>query len=743
MTSPQTELSEPVGLLPTLVLTKTKVPPTRARLIRRTRLIDQLSDKESRQVTLVQAPAGYGKSTLLMQWAETDPIRRFGWVTLEKTENDPVLLWRYLLFALQALAPGVADRAHALLELPQPDLEAVASEAINGLVDIPGRLVLVLDDYHVITSKTCHESIQYFVDHLPTTCQIAFGTRTRPPLQLSKLASHGLVLELHATDMEFTFEETKVVLGRSAGGRSVEDVARIHDDTEGWPVGVYLSSKDNGSAEGQTSGGQQAIRTYLMEEMLDQLPVEERAALVDWSILPRFNGALADSVSGRTDSAVRLEQLAETNLLLITLDDDNDDWYRFHDLLRDQLRHEFDQRPREDRLAKQQRAMDFWLEKGDYGEVIHHALESGQYRQAAELIAAIWFPYMVTGHLETLVHWLDRIPWNSAIEYPPLLVAAAWVFSFTGDVEKTRQYGAAVSEASYDGEMLDGSFSYESAAAILRASLGHYGLEDANRHAEFAYATEPLESPWRPLAAALTGVTRLGLGRLDEAAEALAEGARGPRTPDGVAVYAKGQLGLLAIVQNDWDEASRHATAACEMIEELRIGNMIPSAAAQIAAAAAAAHEGRAGLAQQRLQMFARVLPSLSDAIPFDAFQLHLFAAETNLELGNLSAAAVHAREASDRLETFGDGGIFGSRLETVRLALEGHADESDDSAELTERELQILALLGTDLSLREIGEQLYVSRNTAKTHLSNVYRKLGVSDRSSAVARGQQLGLI
>ena len=747
MSNPQPRPAEASGLLPTLVLTKTFTPLNRARLVRRQDLIDRLTDKHDRLVTLIHAPAGYGKSTLLMQWVEADPIRRFGWVTLEETENDPVVLWRYLVFALQALVPGFSDDAGRLIAAPQPDLQAVASEVINGLVNIPGRLVLVLDDYHVITNQECHESIQYFLDHLPRSANIAFGARVRPPLSLTNLVARGMVLELDAASLQFTLEETRAVLDRAGDRVTADQAARIHRETEGWPIGVFLSSiaREPGPTHGYSSGGRQAIRAYLMEQMLHQLPDDDRQILADWSILRRINAELADRVTGRNDSAMRLVQFSETNLLLMSLDEQGD-WYRFHDLLRDELRHEFAQRPQDHRVAAHTRAMDCWLEKGDVPEAIHHALESGQHVRAAELICINWFPYMLTGRLETLREWIDHFPPGAVLDYPPLLVAAAWVLAFSGDVEKTRRFEAAARDATYDQPMPDGAESYASAVAMLRAGLGLQGLTDANEQAEVAYRLESAESPWRPLAAALAGVTRYGLGRFEEARTALAEAAKAPTGPDGVAVYARGQLALLAISEGDWEEASRQADLACDAIERLHMGNLLSSGAAQIAAAAAAAHAGKPGLASQRLRSFARVQPVLSDAIPFDAFQLHLIAAETELAIGNHSAAVVHARAASDRLETFGDGGVFKQRLEAVFGALAASGEELDDSSdglELTDREFEILTLLQTDLSLREIGHQLFVSRNTAKTHVAHLYRKLGVSDRSAAIARARQLDLI
>jgi len=740
---------EAPGLLPTLVLTKTLVPLNRARLVRRSQLIDRLTDKDDRKVTLIHAPAGYGKSTVLMQWVDADPIRRFGWVTLEDTENDPVVLWRYLVHALQALSPGFADDASRLIAAPQPDLHAVASRVVNGLVDIPGRLVLVLDDYHVITNEVCHESIQYFMDHLPKSTQIAFGTRVRPPLSLTRLAAHGLVLEIDAIDLQFTVEETRTVLDRRVDRFPAERAARIHQDTEGWPLAVYLSSvaKDPGPTHGSVASGRQAIRAYLMEQMLNQLSDEDQRILADWSILRRLNASLADRVTGRNDSAMLLEQFSEANLLLMSLDEQGD-WYRFHDLLGDELRRMFNQRPEDHRISAHVEAMAWWLENGDEPEAVDHALEARQYERAGELICVNWLEYMLTGRLETLQKWIHRFPSSALLGYPPLLVAAAWVFSFRGDVDNTRRFAAAAREATYDEDMPDGSASYESAVAMLRAGLGHYGLADANEHAELAYQIEPVESPWRPLAAALAGVTRYGMGRYDDAKAALSEAAQSPVGPDGVATYAQGQLALLLISEGNREEASRQADLACDLIEKLHIGNLLSSGAAQVAAAAAAAHEGKTGLAAQRLNSFARVQPAMSDAIPFDAFQLHLVAAETELAIGNQNAATAHARSASAHLDAFGDGGIFEERLEALLQALEDSEavlDLSSDESEaiLTDRELQILALLPSDLTLREIGDQLYISRNTAKTHVAHVYKKLSVPNRNAAIARARQLDLI
>jgi LuxR family maltose regulon positive regulatory protein len=272
-------------------------------------------------------------------------------------------------------------------------------------------------------------------------------------------------------------------------------------------------------------------------------------------------------------------------------------------------------------------------------------------------------------------------------------------------------------------------------------------MEDANEHAELAYRLEPLGSPWRPTAAAMAGVTRFGLGRYEDARVALAEAAQTPAVEDGLATYACGQLALLEMFEGNWEEGSRQADLACAQIEESDLSNLLTSGAAQVAAAAAAAHVGNHGLASQRLRSLAPIQKVLSDAIPFDAFQINLIAAETYLLLGDYSAASVHARTASSRLEAFGDAGIFEERFTEVQKAVTSEDETADapgtEPEPLTDRELQALALLQSDLSLRDIGSKLFVSRNTVKSHVASVYRKLGVTSRTAAIERARQLDLI
>ena len=731
-----------------LIVAKASVPLHRPGLVRREELVRRLSDSADRRVTLIVASAGYGKTTTLMQWARADPMRRFGWVSLETSDDDPVGLWRYIVYALRALVPGFANDAWELLHQQRPDFDAVTAHVLNGLVDVPGRLVLVLDDYQVITNQECHDSVQHFIDHLPLSMQVAFGSRARLPLSISKLEASGLTLAIDAAALKFTAEETKTALERTGKRVGPDEVARVHERTEGWPVGVYLTARANSTppGEGGASAAPRAVHSYLQEQVLDHFPEQERAVLAKWSILQHLNGRLCDRVANQEGTAHKLSELSESNLLLVPLDA-NGEWYRFHDLLRDELQREFAQQPVAEQRATHLRAMDWWLENDGTPRAIHHALEAKAYEQAGELFCTNWFEYMLSGSLETLREWIGRFPDEAMRDYPPVLVASAWISAFSGDVKRTRRFAAAAREASFDGPTPDGAASYASSVEILRAGLGHDGLKDANEHAELAYSLEPPGSPWKPLAAALAGVTRFGLGLSKDARIALTEAADAPAGPDGVAIYARGQLALLEMAEGNWDEGERQTDLARADIKELKLRNLLSSGAAQVAAAASAAHFGNRGSALQLLGSLASLQKILTDAIPFDAFQIHLIAAETYLVIGDYRAANVHARTAQTRLERLGDGGIFEQRLNEIMRTLKSRNEAATtfpvEPEPLTVRELQILTMLESELSLRDIGAVLFVSRNTAKTHVASVYRKLGVTSRTAAIARGRELGLI
>ncbi len=741
------ELEGGVGIHHTYVRAKTLTPAPRRRLVRRDRILSRLDDAPQGGVVLVHAPAGFGKSSVLAQWAETDAIRRFAWLELEHSDNDPVVYWTYVLAAIRALSPGSCERAWDHLRAPAPDLDEVVNEAINGFDALTGRIVLVLDDFQVISDERCVSLTQRLLDHLPDGLTVAIATRTSPPLRLSRLETHDRLLTIEATDLRFSRSDTRDAFERSARHVDEQELETIHRASEGWPVAVYLIAlqAQRRPLEQALARSSRSIRSFVDEEIFAALSAEDRAVMTDWALARYVSGDLGNAIVDRTDSAARLRRLAEDNLLVIPVDE-QDGWFRFHDLLRDALLNEFGALDSVHKSQAHRRAGEWFLDDEDHVRAIDHFLAAGDTRRAGELMCVGWFDLMIGGRVDTVKGWSGRMPSAAAEDFPPLLVAFAWIEAFAGDVARSRQFAMRARSATYGSDMPDGASSYDAALAIMRAGLGHDGLTDASSSAETALTLEAPGSPWRPMAAALAGVTRFGLGLFDEAEQALTESARSFDAPPGVSVYSRGQLALLGVFVNRMDMAAENASIACADIASGNLQNLMSSAAAFTAAAAVAARAGNVGLARQRLGSLAGLQHGLTHAIPFDALQINLFAAEAYLDIGDASAARVHIAAARRALEVFGDAGIFEEQLRRAsnRLSeVQPDVGAGVSSESLSARELQILALLESDLSLREIGDELYVSRNTAKTHVANVYRKLGVTSRTAAVARGHELQLI
>ena len=273
---------------PTLLAIKTHMPVTQSGLIHRSGLVQRLSSEQPRALTVVRAPAGYGKSTLLQQWAENDNTRHFAWVGLEPSENDPILFWRYIVAAIRTQVPGFGDSAEDMLTSGAPDLDAVLFDLLNELLDVDTRTVLILDDYHEIVNTECHRTLQLFVDHLPRTAEIALVSRTQPPISVSRLLSRGLLTEIGQSDLQFSAAETHEAIRLVTPFASAEDSSRIHERTEGWPVGVYLATRSRSSnltSVGSLRGDTAVTQRYIVDEILSQLPTEDRIFLKETSML--------------------------------------------------------------------------------------------------------------------------------------------------------------------------------------------------------------------------------------------------------------------------------------------------------------------------------------------------------------------------------------------------------------------------------------------------------------------------
>jgi len=337
-----------------LIDTKLYAPPRPKGLVSRPHLTDRVQRGAQSKLTLVSAPAGFGKSTLLAEWLGVAPADESGiaWLSLDPGDNEPVAFWTHVIAAIRTVARTVGARSLTLLESPDPSIEAILAPLLNELNALPDDLVLVLDDYHAIESPEIQVGMAFLLDHLPAQVHLVIATRADPGLPLARLRARGELIEIRAVDLRFTPDEASALLnGVMSLGLTARDIAALERRTEGWIAAIQLAGlsmqgrDDIAGFIARFAGDDRYIVDYLVEEVLQRQPEPVRGFLLDTSILNRLSGPLADAVTGRGGGKAMLEALERQNLLLVPLDDRRE-WYRYHHLFADVLQaHLRDERP--------------------------------------------------------------------------------------------------------------------------------------------------------------------------------------------------------------------------------------------------------------------------------------------------------------------------------------------------------------------------------------------------------------
>ena len=416
-----------------LLSTKLSVPSVRPSLVPRVRLIEKLEDGLGCRLTLVSAPAGFGKSTLLGAWAsELSGGRPVAWLSLDSGDNDPARFWRYFVSAVDQAQPGSGATALALLGSPQsPPMEALLTILLNDLADIDTDSVLVLDDYHLIEHGAIHEALAFMIDHLPPRMHLVIATRMDPPLPLAKLRARGEMTELRAADLRFTPEEVATFLNRIMGLElSAEDAAELEGRTEGWIAGLQMAAlamRDHADIPGfiaAFAGSNRHVLDYLAEEVLARQPEELQTFLLETSILDRMSAPLCNAVTERADGQTALERLEHANLFVIPLDDERH-WYRYHHLFVDVLRQRLRQEHPDLVSVLHRRACGWFERQGLVGEAIDHALAAQDWERAVRLIESNGVTVVLGRQIQTMLGWIDRIPEELARERPALCTIRA------------------------------------------------------------------------------------------------------------------------------------------------------------------------------------------------------------------------------------------------------------------------------------------------------------------------------
>jgi LuxR family maltose regulon positive regulatory protein len=731
---------------------KLHAPRERKEWVPRPALVQELARAVPAKLVLVDAPAGFGKTTLVAQWrCSPAEDRRFAWVSLDSGDDDPGRLWWHVVSAL-ARACAELDGQDILRGLRTQDPD-IADEVIPCLVSrlawLRAPVVLVLDDYHVIKESRCHDQVASLLFQLPPAVQLVIITRADPRLPLARLRTIGDMVEIRMRGLRFTPMQAAVLVRAVSGAElSAADLADLVERTEGWPAGLYLAAlslrghPDPGAFVRQFTGNNRFVVDFLAEEVLGRQPAAVRQFLARTSILERFCAPLGDAVAGSHDAAEIIEVLDRENLFVVPLDETRD-WYRYHHLFAQVLRSELARAEPGTVAALHHRASAWFLESGWVEEAIGHALAAGDIPRSVELIARHWSAYVSVGRVGTVRAWMRLLSDDQIAAHPLAAHCAAWAAALSGEPESMQRWLQVIEAAPDAGPMPDGMASLESSAALLRGVYGFEGLaamrESARRAA--GLETDPA-SPWYALARAAYGFSLYLSGDLVAAEEVLEDAAGSEWSGTLIGILALATLSLIAVARGDIARAESLADTARGLATRDDLAEAPQGSLAYTATGAVRAAQGRLGKAREEFEhaVWSRRKPGMS---PWATLEGELRLAQVLIDLGDTAKAGALIEDAGQVLAGFPEGAdVLRARLGCLGRRLAPPPAAGGESP-LTEREVAVLRLLRGTLSLREIGQELYVSPNTVKTHAQAIYRKLGVSTRHDAVARGHEAGVL
>ena len=726
---------------------KIQPPAASAGAVSRTALVNRLRAGLGARAVFVVAPAGYGKTTLLAQWAARDD-RRFSWIALDRRDNDPVVLLRHLAAALNAFAPLDARSLNALAS-PKPQIWNTIVPRLAAAVAATEKHVLVFDDAHLLCETDSLEILSVLTEHIPDGSAIVIASRTDSPLAAG-LRMRGSLLELGPHDLALTRREAELLL-RSAGVDLADETCdALVERTEGWAGALQLAALATvhpGAAQPGDGPGAEAfagdhpyLTTYLQAEYLAELSEERRAFLRRTSLLERMSGPVCDVVLGRRHSAGELDAIRKANLFLVPLDA-HGEWYRYHHLFRDLLRRELHEEEADLVPELGQRAAAWFEGHGDPESALGYALEAGDTDRAARILTTIALPAAGNGHSETAARWLESFDDARLLErYPAVALLGTRVHALRGETAPAERWLLAAERSAGTNPALAPRL------AVLRAAMCRDGIGTMLSDARSAVAGLGADDEWRALGLLVYAAAHVMLGDNSRADELFADAAASARRA------GFGELEVIAasermLISEGAHEHSRVDALADGIAELLATGSLQTSAACAIELAASARARLRRGSweeARMLLDRARRLTPALTDAVPWLSVQTRLELANAFVALRDHASAQVLLAEIDAILTTRPDLGVLVEQADALRTSLATlPTAEPGRNPGLTGAELRLLPFLTTHLSFREIGERLYLSRNTIKTQAISVYRKLGVSTRSDAMDRAFSLGLV
>ena len=716
-------------------------------MLRRGRLLEMLGDEAS--FTILNAAVGYGKTTLVRSWCVERPEAVI-WVTLDSADGDPVRLWTHLATAVERLGEGFGRRALSCLGVRGASVESAVDEVMNGLVAYGRRVTIVLDDMHAVRSDASVRSIAQAIEWLPANARLVASTRSDPAIGLGRLRARRGLTEVRARELAFTVEEAGELVVREGIGLSTQSVELLVDRTEGWPAGVYLAAlwlrdlRDPNGGVREFAGSARQVGEYLADEVLTALAPEIKDFLVRTSVLGRFTPELCDAVLGREDSVAVLADLAHSNMFLVALDN-RGEWYRYHHLFGEVLQLELG---RDAARELRRRAAAWCHAHGLAEEAIEYAAAAGDADLVAELLVERHLEFIWGGRLRQFLDWVRWLPAELLVQHPVLPGAAAVAAALLSAPEVEVQQLLAVAERArrerpelwlpYLEVGVEAARSQMIEGGDVGAAVGH-----AQRAVAAARAGADV------LSVSALGCLAQALffaGELDEARRVAMETVERPDAP-GVPDGYVGILGLLALMdgeQGRTESAEAWARQALSFARQHYQADSYVASPAHLGLALACAATGRLDEAEREALRGERLRRSPQPTVGHAHALLVL--AQVRLARARLGRAARDLERAERTIAEFPDPGrlpAIAAAIEQTLLAAQANGGNHEPVEEPSPAELAVLRGLAAGLSRREIGAQLYISLNTVKSHTRELYRKLGATSQTEAVARAEALGLL
>jgi LuxR family maltose regulon positive regulatory protein len=725
---------------------KVEVPRPSRGLVNRAALVQRLVDADDASVVLVEAPAGYGKTTLMAQWArQAGP--RVAWLSLDTHDDDPALLLRYL------------DAAIARVEPLDWDVEQLVASRDGGLAGVrrlasamaaaPGPITLMVDHVEAVTSVYCRDMLAELVLRVPEGSRVALASRDPVGLPTGRLRADGRLLEVGAADLAMSADEAPDLLGQAGVDVDRADVRALVERTEGWPAGLYLAALAMQAAPANRevgftfSGNDRFMADYLRSELLDHVSPEEVAFLTRTSVLDAMCGALCDATLGATGSHQLLQQLESRNLMIVPLDHRRE-WYRYHKLFAELLRSELEHRE-PDAVAGLHRSAAAWCEANGRPEAaLGHFQAAGDGDDVARLVLDLAQPTWASGRVDTVKRWMDWFEERRLVSrYPEVAIHGALIHALLGHTAEADRWVAAAEAAPRAGTLSDGSTT-ESLYAYLSALLARDGVAQMRADARLAWDGLDLRSPYRATMLFTEGLSHLLEGDADRAGEILAAAVDAAQSAGAAPLCAVvlTERAMIAADQRRWDDVESHTGEALAIMAEGGFDDYWTSALVYAWAARDALRRGAVGEARACLDKSVRLRPLLTYILPVLSMQALLELARVYIALTDTGGARAVLRQAADITQRRPQLGRLADDAARLRLQLDEMAGQAIGASSLSTAELRLLPFLPTHLTFPEIGERLYVSRHTVKSQVMSIYRKLGVSSRTEAIERMELLGL-